>query len=290
MKLSILTPTYNRQYTLPKLYNSLLNQTCKDFEWVIVDDGSLDDTKKLVNSYIKQNKIRIRYFYKENGGKHRALNYGMQYIDSTLTFIVDSDDWLIPSAVQEIISIYDKYKNNSNIACYSFHRMYPDGRISGPNYKNNEFVDNYINYRINNHIMGEGSEVVLTSKMKEIPFLEIPNEKFLSEGYFWMKLALKYDTVYIDKPIYVFNYLDDGLTKNLLKLRKNNPIGVVEVQKLYFNSKVGIIPKIKSMIKYIAYGKLAKYKVSDLYKNINCKMLFIFSFLLGNIYYIKNCR
>ena len=168
--------------------------------------------------------------------------------------------------------------------------MYPDGKISGPNYKEQEFIDNYIDYRINQHVVGEGAEIVVTKRFQEIPFLEIPNEKFLSEGYFWIKLALKYNTVYIDKAIYVFDYLEDGLTKNILKLRYKNPIGVVEVQKLYLNKRFKMIPKIKATIKYISYGKVAKYKISKLYMETDCKFLFIINYIFGWLYYMKNCR
>ena len=286
MTIAILTPAYNRSNTLNKLYESLLNQTSKDFEWIIIDDGSTDNTKELINSFIKENRIIIHYYYKENGGKHRALNYGIKKITSELTFIVDSDDWLLSNAIEEILRIHDKYKNKKNIGCYSFHKMFSNGMISGPNYKEKEFVDNYISYRINKHITGEKAEVVITKCFKEVPFLEIPGEKFLSEGYFWIKLAMKYDTVYIDKPIYEFEYLDGGLTKNLKRLMYKNPKGVVEIQKLYFNKKFTIIPKVKATIKYIAYGKIAKYRLKELYNDTNCKLLFILLYPIAYCYYL----
>ena len=91
MKVSILTPTFNRGKLLYKLYNSLINQSNKNFEWVVIDDGSTDNTKQVINKYISDNKISIKYFYKNNGGKHKAINYGMQYINSELTFIVVSN-------------------------------------------------------------------------------------------------------------------------------------------------------------------------------------------------------
>ena len=286
--ITIITPTYNRAYTLNKLYKSLVNQTNNKFEWLIIDDGSTDNTKTIIENYIKENKIKIKYFYKKNGGKHRALNYGIKKINSELTFIVDSDDWLIPTAIEKILKIHEKYKFNEKIACYSFHRVFPNGKISGPHYEKKEFIDNYIKYRINKHIVGEGAEIVKTKYFKEIPFLEIDNEKFLSEGYFWIKLAMKYDTVYIDEGIYVFNYLEDGLTKNLKKLRNRNPKGIVEIQKLYFNNKFNIIAKIKAIIKYITYGKIAKIDKYNLYKECNCKIIYVLFYPLGYLYYLKN--
>ena len=99
MKVTVLTPTFNRAHTLDKLYRSLICQTCADFEWMIVDDGSTDNTKDLIESYIRENNFKISYYYKQNGGKHRALNYGIKNVDSELTFVVDSDDWLTPNAI-----------------------------------------------------------------------------------------------------------------------------------------------------------------------------------------------
>ena len=288
MKVSILTPTFNRGKLLYKLYNSLINQSNKNFEWVVIDDGSTDNTKQVINKYISDNKISIKYFYKNNGGKHKAINYGMQYINSELTFIVDSDDWLTVDAIEKILFYGEKYKNNTKIACFSFHKAYSNGNISGPHYRNNEFVDNYIKYRINEHIPGESAEVVYTEKLKEFPFPEIDEEKFLSEGYLWFKMGMKYDTVYIDYTIYNFEYLQDGLTNNILRVKANNPKGCVEVYKLYFTKSVKILPKIKAMIKYIAYSKLAKYSIKKMYDDCDDKILFIIIFIFGNIYYIKN--
>lgn len=94
VEVTILTPTYNRAYTLPRLYNSLLNQSDMRFVWVIVDDGSTDNTKALVESF-KTDNFPIMYLYKENGGKHTAVNLGVKYIDTKYTFIVDSDDFYV---------------------------------------------------------------------------------------------------------------------------------------------------------------------------------------------------
>ena len=129
MLLTILTPTYNRAGMLPQLYNSLKKQACKDFEWVIVDDGSKDNTQEVVKAWLLGSDFPIRYFYKENGGKHTALNYAVQKIESELTFIVDSDDALTIDAVETILRYHRKYENRSNICGYAFLRSYPNGKI-----------------------------------------------------------------------------------------------------------------------------------------------------------------
>lgn len=120
MKLSIITSTYNRAHTLGQLYNSLLTQTCNSFEWIVVDDGSIDNTESLIKNFISENKIDIKYIYKINGGKHDALNIGINNALGEMTIIVDSDDYLEEYAVETIIYYFEKYKINNRICGFSF--------------------------------------------------------------------------------------------------------------------------------------------------------------------------
>lgn len=287
MTITILTPTYNRAYVLERLYISLIKQKQKNFEWLIVDDGSEDNTKKIVQNFINENKIKIRYLYQDNGGKHRALNNGIKNIKTEMTFIVDSDDYLSENAVEKINFYYEKYKMNEKICSYSFLRGFPDGKINGPEYKQHEFIGDYIKDRLNNHNNGDKAEVYITKYLKEIPFLEIKDEKFFNEGYVWTKLALKYDTVYINEIIYYGDYLKDGLTKNMFKIRAQNPIGMIETCKavLNKNKKANFKLKIKTTIKYVAYNIIAKKNILEQLKNIECKGIFILTYFFGYLYY-----
>ena len=106
--ITILTPTYNREKLLHKLYKSLCNQKDKDFEWIVVDDGSNDNTDEYIETIQKKADFPIRYYKKNNGGKHTALNYGCQYVKTKLVFIVDSDDTLTDDAILTIQRIYEK--------------------------------------------------------------------------------------------------------------------------------------------------------------------------------------
>ena len=108
IKITIFTPTYNRDYIIINLYKSLLIQTLKDFEWLIIDDGSTDNTELLVSSFIKDNKINIRYIKQQNGGKHRAINKALEEAKGELFFIVDSDDQLVDNAIERILYYFDQ--------------------------------------------------------------------------------------------------------------------------------------------------------------------------------------
>ena len=110
--LTIFTPAYNRAHTLPRTYESLLNQSCKDFVWLIVDDGSADNTGKLVRAWQEQdNGFEIRYIYKENGGMHTAHNTAYEHIDTELNTCIDSDDMLAPGAVEKILRKWEQVRD-----------------------------------------------------------------------------------------------------------------------------------------------------------------------------------
>ena len=106
VSITVFTPTYNRGYTLKKLYNSLKKQSDNDFEWLIIDDGSTDDTKSLVKDFIKENKVNIRYMYKKNEGKYKAINTAIDLAKGELFFIVDSDDWITEDSIETIKKYY----------------------------------------------------------------------------------------------------------------------------------------------------------------------------------------
>ena len=293
MKITVLTPVYNRKYIIDKLYNSLCNQTSKNFEWLIVDDGSSDDLEKWVNSVKKENKINIRYIYQKNGGKHRALNTGIKNIDNELTFIVDSDDYLKYNAIEIIEEYYEKYKYDNSLCGFSFLRCFPDNKINGPKFKKDEYKSDYIQCRLNENIWGDKAEVYYTKCLKEFPFLEVPGEKFLVESYVWAQLAMKYDMIHINKAIYIGNYLEDGLTSSMNIRKYENPIGYLEKSKILCNKKANLKIKCKSMILYVAYGKIAKKKFIEQYKYIHYKLLFVILYFWGCVYkkrLIKNIK
>lgn len=289
MLITVLTPSYNRSYILGRLYESLKNQTSSNFEWMIIDDGSHDDTKKIVNRFKEENRIKISYIFQKNGGKHRALNNGIKRINSRLTFIVDSDDYLSNDAI-ETIEFYDKkYSNRTDLCGFSFLRSYPDGKVNGPQYRQYEFEGNYIKDRINNHNGGDKAEVFYTEKLKEFPFFESEGENFLVESYVWFQLGLLYNTIYINKAIYYGDYLKDGLTKNIYKVRYKNPLGMIETYKLMCNSnRLNLDIRCKIIIKYIAYNKIANKTFSEQLKDLNAKSKFIFfmCYIFGILFYL----
>lgn len=270
------------------LYRSIAAQNCKDFEWLIVDDGSTDKTRNIVTQWSNNSDFQIRYIYKTNGGKHTALNVGIQTIDSDLTFIVDSDDALTQDAIETILRYHRRYGNDSRLCGYTFLRRFLDGKINGKSFMPNEMIANYIDARINaNDIMADKAEVFFTRCLKEFPFPEYPNEKFLGEDLVWIRMARKYDMVHINKAIYVGNYMEDGLTKNRRKHNIESPIGCMHRAEEFLNNDIILKYRVKGALQYIVYGKFTNFSLKEILVTAPKKLLVLVMLLPGICLYAK---
>lgn len=262
--LTILTPTYNRCNKLNRLYSSLCEQTNEKFQWLIIDDGSIDNTEQYIRSLPKTS-FQIDYHKKINGGKHTALNFSHRYIDGEIVCIVDSDDYLIPEAVETIIREWRLYRDNNVINGMSFCRCYSNGNLISKLVPKDTYIDNHISYRINKFITGDRCEVLRTDLFKKCIFPVFENEKFISENKLWIESAIGYQTVYRNKAIYVCEYLDNGLTKSGRAFRMKNPFGMMEDCKAFFIPQVSLIVQLKEMLLFWLYGfcaKLSIYKIA----------------------------
>ena len=218
MFVSIVTTSYNRAYRLPILYESICKQVDTDFEWVIVDDGSTDDTESLVNSYIEENKVLIRYFKKENGGMNTAMNVGVNNSEGLFVFKVDSDDIILPNAIERIRYYYDSgfwKENQDNKLCgLCFLNQDIKGEIIGNRFTKDLFISDYIEERVNNNIKGDKSEVIFTEVRKRFPYMEFPNEKRYPTSGVLASISKEYNMVFINESIYIRDYQTDGITKS----------------------------------------------------------------------------
>lgn len=281
MKITVFTPTYNRGYLLDKLYESLLKQTNTDFEWLIIDDGSNDNTSNIINKFIDDNKIRIRYFYQENGGKHRAINKGLDIAEGELFFIVDSDDTLIPTAIEIVLEKYKSVENSPEFAGISFNRGYSEKKIVGKTFSS-EFMDCTNLERGRNNILGDKSEIYRTKILRKIKFPEIDGENFMSEIVLWNEVARQgYKLRWYNEIIYICNYLEDGLTVNRDSIYLRNPIA----HKMMVNELLQIDFPIRSKVNIIYnYYKLWKDRKSliEISEDINInKFVLVISIVLG---------
>ena len=244
--ITVFTPTYNRAYLLENLYNSLCSQSHNDFEWLIVDDGSTDNTKDLVNKWIDENIINIRYYKQENGGKHRAINRGVSEARGELFFIVDSDDSLLKNSLEIIENMFAPIRTNLEFAGIAGLKGLPNGKPVG-NYLKSDVVDWYMYERRYKYDM---SEVYRTEVMRNYPFPDFPGEKFCPESLIWNRIGIKYKVRYFNQIIYKCDYLDDGLTKHSLINRRNSPSYITLLCKEELSGVFFIKKRIKAAIYY----------------------------------------
>lgn len=233
MKVTVFTPTYNRAYVLPNLFASLCQQTCKDFEWLIIDDGSSDNTEEIVQGWLHETSFSIRYFKQKNGGKHRAINRGAQEAHGEFFFIVDSDDTLSNVAIERVVYHCESIKNQKSFAGVCGLRAYKDGTRIGGECDFDILDCSPLEFRVKYGISGDMAEVVNTDILKEYPFPDIPGEMFCTEALLWDRLSAKYKFRYFYEKIYICEYLNDGLTASMTRIRKNSP----QYAKLYYSER-----------------------------------------------------
>lgn len=280
--ITVLTPTYNREKIINKAYKSLISQTNKNFEWLVINDGSSDNTNKVVKKFIDDKKIKVRYYEKENGGKHSALNYGVKKAKGDLILILDSDDYLSDNAIELVYQYWDKYKNNKKLCGMTFLR-----KISNPIYKDklfDECISNMIDFKYNQGNLADMCEVMRKDVLLDYPYPVFDNEKFLSEVIVTGEIAKEYDTAYIPIEIYYTNYLEDGLSLNWLRLVVNNPQGARANCLLFMDKRFKKIIRIKNCALFNVYSFIAKKpRIKDSKMKLLSVLFYIPSYFLALI-------
>ena len=221
--LTIFTPTYNRAYILPKLYESLREQSCHDLEWIIIDDGSTDDTRSLVEGWTRAaNPFPIRYHRQPNGGKHRAINRGVELARGDFFFIVDSDDRLPSDAVETILRETKRISDDPTFAGLVGLRGALDGTPSGD--LGEEIFDDHLRaIRHRRGMMQDMAEVFRTDYLRRYPFPELEGECFCTEALVWNRLDRQYRFRFLNRVIYLCEYRDDGLSAKYMRLLYHSP-------------------------------------------------------------------
>lgn len=221
---TVFTPTYNRAYLLPQLYQSLCRQTTKDFEWLVIDDGSADNTNELVNSWILENKIKIQYAYKENGGMHTGHNLAYELIKTPFNVCIDSDDYMPNDAVAIIIEQLQGLDSNfSGIIGLDADKK---GNIIGTPIPES-LSSCKLNDLYNKHgVRGDKKLVYRTTLMKKCPpYPEYKGEKFVPLDYKCLLLDQEYDLKPVNQVLCIVEYQLDGSSLNIFKQYRKNPRG-----------------------------------------------------------------
>lgn len=219
--ITVFTPTYNRACTIARTFESLQSQTDKDFEWVVVDDGSSDNTQELLFELKRKANFFVNILYQSNAGKHVAINLGVQVARGEFFFILDSDDWLKPNAIATIKQLFKELPLNGKYAGISGIRITPKGDLIGTTFPS-RYVDCTAFDRKKHNINGDKSEVYYTQLLREFPFPSFDGENFLTESVVWYRIAhAGYKIRWTNEPFYVCDYQSGGLSATTGKCSKN---------------------------------------------------------------------
>lgn len=253
--LTIITPTYNRGDLLKNCYESLLRQSDKDFEWIIVDDGSKDDTRDIVMTFGTE-AFKIIYVPKENGGKHTALNAAHPHIQGRYVLILDSDDALTEDAVISVRDAWGRWEDHENVGILTFLKGHsvdkPDCVVS-----DYEKPVDILRYRRTSYYGSDCCEVIRSELFCKFPFPVFEGERFISECALWNRVGMTHKCVYINQVIYLFEYLEGGLTRSGRSLRIRNPQGGMYTSHLRMQKKNYLSQRIKYGMLYCCYGFFA---------------------------------
>ncbi|MDP2452514.1 MULTISPECIES: glycosyltransferase family 2 protein [unclassified Kaistella] len=257
--LTVYTPTFNRAHLLKRAYDALCRQTSTNFEWLIIDDGSTDGTDTLVEKWINEEKIFIRYFYKENGGLHTAYNKAIEYLNTELAVCIDSDDFMPDNGVEVIIDHWKKFGSDeyAGILGYDF----PIGKdlpLGGelPNVKELRIVDLKNKY---NHY-GDVKMIHRTDLLKKVfPMPTFKGEKNFNPIYLFMKIDKNYPLLLLRENLCFVEYQADGMTANIFNQYWNSPNSFAELRRLFMTHPLVPMKYIfRQNIHYVADSIIAK--------------------------------
>lgn len=237
VQLTVFTPTYNRAELLTRCYESMRRQTNQNFIWLVIDDGSTDHTKYLINDWQKESKgFELQYYYKENGGLHTAYNEAISHIKTELSVCIDSDDFMPDDAVEKIIEFWGKYgsKHYAGIVGLDYDLK---GKVIGdklPNQKSINLIDLLTGkYHIVN---GDRTNVVRTELYKRYaPMKVFPGEKNFNPHYMHLQISQHYDFLIMNENLRYVEYQAEGMSNSMLKQYYNSPNSFAEIRKLYLS-------------------------------------------------------
>lgn len=265
--LTVFTPTYNRAYCLNKCYESLKRQSLKDFIWLIIDDGSSDNTKELVESWKKENIIPIQYYYKENGGMHTAHNVAYELIDTELNVCIDSDDYMPDDAVEKIIKFWNE---NGDKNCGGIYALdaYENGQVIGSKFPEELksfkgygykriFSDKGKSYKIT----GDKKFISVTKVLKSYPSIPVyQGEKYYSLYYKQHLIERDYRILLMNEVVCIVEYMEDGSSKNMIRQYIKNPRGFADMRKLVMTLAPKFSLRFREAIHYVSSSFILKNK------------------------------
>jgi len=253
MTLTVFTPTFNRGYVLPQLYESLTKQTSRDFVWLLIDDGSSDNTRELANQWIAAGEITIEYHFKENGGMHTAHNLAYDLMNTELNVCIDSDDFMPDDSVAKIIDYWNKNKDENYAGILGL-----DAYKSGDIVSNRKFPEGlkdgkYFQLKGKYGLRGDIKFVYRTETIKKYPpYPVFPSERFVPLGYKYLLIDQDYDMLFLNEVLCIVEYLEDGSSRNIFRQYVKNPKGFVHERKVRMKLGYTLRERFMNCVHYVS--------------------------------------
>lgn len=257
-RITVFTPAYNRADLLPNLYESLLRQSSRDFTWLVIDDGSTDNTRQVVAKWIREEKIDIQYVYKENGGLHTGYNKAIECMDTELSICIDSDDYLTDDCIEMVLKFWDEHKAE-DIAGFIGLDIRPDGSTIGGLLPDMKTVDPLWLTELD---AGDRKYVIRNDCYRKVyPMPVFEGEKNFNPHYLVLKLCRDHKFLVLNKPLCVVNYQPDGMSANIFRQYLNSPNSFAQYRKVIMeNPNVSFRYLVKTTIHYVSSSILSKNK------------------------------
>ena len=259
--LTVFTPAYNRAETLKRTYESLCEQDCKEFIWLIVDDGSTDDTQELVQNWIKKNNgFEIKYIYKENGGMHTAHNVAYENITTELNVCIDSDDRLAAGAVTKIKNKWNKVKNKGYAGIIGLDADLNTGRVIGKGFPKGMKETTLGGYYAGGG-QGDKKLVYRTDIINSVPSYPVfPGEKYVGLAYKYTLIAQKYKLSVLNEVLCDVEYQADGSSGTMYQQYLKNPKGFAFYRKICMQYPISTKRLVMDCIHYCSSSFIIKNK------------------------------
>ncbi|MEH7106953.1 glycosyltransferase family 2 protein [Bacillus sp. JJ1764] len=255
--LTVFTPTFNRAYCLEKCYQSLVRQTSKDFVWLIIDDGSTDHTKDLVENWIREKKVEIHYHWQKNLGMHGAHNTAYELIQTELNVCIDSDDFMPEDAVEKIVTFWRQH-GNEHVSGIIGLDADTNQQVIGtklPNLKSSTLFDLYYKHGVT----GDKKLVYRSELTRAYPYPIFENEKYVGLAYKYYKLDEMYEMLLMNEVLCCVEYLPDGSSMNMFNQYRRNPQGFSFYRKELMNLPYSNLKfKFRQAIHYVSSSFMLK--------------------------------
>lgn len=257
-RITVFTPSYNRADLLPNLYESLLRQNCREFRWLIIDDGSTDNTQEVVAAWIREGKLDIQYVWKENGGLHTGYNKAIDCMDTELSICIDSDDYLTDDCIETVLKFWDENKSE-DVAGFIGLDIRKDGSIIGGLLPETKTVDPLWLTELDS---GDRKYVIRNDCYRQVyPMPVFEGEKNFNPHYLVLKLCRSYKFLVLNKPLCVVNYQPNGMSANIFNQYVNSPRSFAELRRVIMeNPNTSLTYLLKTTIHYVSSSILSRNK------------------------------